>query len=234
MTPYQRFVAASGLTNLADGVAVVAWAWLASLLTRDAVLVALVAVALRVPWFVLALPAGIITDRVDRRRLIVAMDGLRAAAFVMAAGAIWVATPLPVAPAAGVSIPWLYAVIVAAALLVGGAEVFRDNAAQTMLPALVPDAELERANGRLWSVEMVGNSLAGPALGAFLIAAFVALPFGMNAVAYALAIVLVVGIAGQFRPVQTTTRDWRAELAAGFAFLRGAPLLRTMAVTTGF
>ncbi|MGL4320095.1 MAG: MFS transporter [Paracoccaceae bacterium] len=233
MTPYQRFVAASGLTNLADGVAVVAWAWAASLLTRDAVLVSLVAVALRLPWFVLALPAGVITDRVDRRRLIMAMDSLRAAAFAVAAGAIWWASPLPAA-GAGVSVPWLYVLIVVAALVVGGAEVFRDNAAQTMLPALVPDAELERANGRLWSVELVGNALAGPALGAFLIAAMVALPFALNAVAYGLAILLVAGIAGQFRPVQAGARDWRVELRAGFSFLRGAPLLRTMAVTTGF
>ena len=36
MRPLPRLIAASGLTNLADGVAVVAWAWLASLLTRDA------------------------------------------------------------------------------------------------------------------------------------------------------------------------------------------------------
>ncbi|MGL5009369.1 MAG: MFS transporter, partial [Paracoccaceae bacterium] len=94
MTAYQRFVAASGMTNLADGVAVVAWAWAASLLTRDALLVALVPVALRLPWFLLALPAGIVTDRVDRRRLIVAMDGVRAAAFVLAAGAVLLALPL--------------------------------------------------------------------------------------------------------------------------------------------
>jgi MFS family permease len=233
VTPYQRFVAASGLTNLADGVAVVAWAWLASLLTRDAVLVALVAVALRLPWFVLALPAGIVTDRVDRRRLIVAMDAVRGVAFAVAAAAIWWATPLPVAQA-GVSLPWLYGLIMVAALVVGGAEVFRDNAAQTMLPALVPDAALERANGRLWSVELLGNALLGPALGAFLIAAMVALPFVLNAVAYGLAILLVAGIAGQFRPVQVHPRNWRAELAQGFDFLRGAPLLRTMAITTGF
>lgn len=81
MTAYQRFVAAAGLTNLADGVAVVAWGWLASLLTRDAVWIALVPVALRSPWFLLALPAGIVTDRVDRRQLILAMNVVRCLAF---------------------------------------------------------------------------------------------------------------------------------------------------------
>ena len=121
MTPFQRFVAASGMTNLADGVAVVAWGWAASLLTRDALLIALVPVALRLPWVLFALPAGIVTDRVDRRRLIVAMDGLRAAAFVMAALALWAALPLAAAPLQGVSDAGLYTMILIAGLIVGGA-----------------------------------------------------------------------------------------------------------------
>ena len=234
MTPFQRFVAASGMTNLADGVAVVAWGWAASLLTRDALLVALVPVALRLPWFLFALPAGIVTDRVDRRRLILAMDGVRTAAFVAAALAIWAALPLAAAPMRGVSDAGLYGVILIAGLVVGGAEVFRDNAAQTMLPALVPGADLERANGRLWSVELLANSLIGPALGAFLIAFWLPFPFALNALAYGVAMILVLRVAGNFRPVQTVSRDWRRELGEGFAFLRASPLLRTLAWTTGF
>lgn len=234
MTPYQRFVAASGMTNLADGVAVVAWAWAASLLTRDALLVALVPVALRLPWFLLALPAGIVTDRVDRRVLIVAMDGLRAVAFVIAAGAMLLALPLAPAPDAGVADASLYTVILLAALLVGGAEVFRDNAAQTLLPGLVPDAELERANGRLWSVELVANALIGPVVGAFLIGLWLPLPFMLNALAYGVAMWLVLQVAGTFRAEQMARPDWRRELAEGFGFLKAAPLLRTLAWTTGF
>ncbi len=233
MTPYQRFVAASGLTNLADGVAVVAWAWAASLLTRDALWVAVVPVALRLPWVLLALPAGVVTDRVDRRRLIIAMDILRGLAFALAAGAIWVAGDLPVA-GDGVSVPWLYGLIVVAALLVGGAEVFRDNAAQTMLPALVPDAQLEQANGRLWSVELIANALIGPALGAFLIGLALGLPFVLNAAAYGLAVLVMLGVSGRFRAEQAKRQSWRMELAEGFRFLMAMPLLRTMAVTTGF
>ena len=233
MTAYQRFVAASGMTNLADGVAVVAWGWLASLLTRDAVMIALVPIALRSPWFVLALPAGIVTDRVDRRRLILAMDAVRCVAFLAAALAIWAALPLAAAPLHGVSDAGLYGMILLAAAAVGGAEVFRDNAAQTMLPALVPVAALERANGRMWSVEMVGNALIGPALGAFLIGWALPLPFALNALAYGVAGVMVLRIAGSFRVPQTVSRDWRAELREGFGFLKASPLLRTLAWTTG-
>ena len=35
MPPVARFITASGMTNLGDGVAVLAWSWTASLLTRD-------------------------------------------------------------------------------------------------------------------------------------------------------------------------------------------------------
>lgn len=232
LPPFARFVAASGLTNLADGIATVAWAWLASLLTRDPLLIACVAVALRLPWFLFAIPAGVITDRVDRRLLILRMDMLRGAAFGFAAFAIWMS--LPLAPASmELARPGLYIAILVAASLVGIAEVFRDNAAQTMLPALVPQDRLEKANGRLWSVELVGNALLGPALGAFLIAAALPLPFAVGALAYGAAVVLVLAIGGRFKPKITKTRNWRRELSEGFHFLWRAKLLRSLAWITG-
>ncbi|MDP3959117.1 MAG: MFS transporter [Pseudorhodobacter sp.] len=73
MSGFCRFVAAAGMANRADGMATLAWPWVASMLTRDALLIALVAVALRLPWFLFAIPAGLATDRLDRRRLVLAM-----------------------------------------------------------------------------------------------------------------------------------------------------------------
>ncbi|MEL6914178.1 MAG: MFS transporter [Pseudomonadota bacterium] len=228
-----RFVSASGLTNLADGIATVLWAWVATLLTRDALLVAVMPVALRLPWFLFALPAGVLADRVDRRRLILAMDLVRAGAFALAGLAVALALPLPAAAETGASVPWLFAGLLGAAFLVGTAEVFRDNAAQTMLPALVPKASLERANGRLWSVELLGNELIGPALGAFLIAASLWSPFALNAAAFAVAAALLASLPGAFRPPPRARADWRAELAEGFAFLRASPILTALALITG-
>ncbi|MEM8749582.1 MAG: MFS transporter [Pseudomonadota bacterium] len=231
-----RFIAASGITNLADGIAVVVWVWIATLLTRDPFLIALMPVALRLPWFLFALPAGIVTDRIDRRQLILTMDFVRAAAFAVAAIVIWNSTPLAPAGQTGAELPGLFFTLMGCALLVGTAEVFRDNAAQTMLPAIVPHDQLERANGRLWSVELVGNALLGPAVGAFLIASAVWLPFALNAAAFALAALLILGMKGQYRAdcaPQKETQDWRQELIEGIRFLRDAPLLRTLAIITG-
>lgn len=228
-----RFIAASGMTNLADGIAVVVWAWMATLLTRDPLLVVLMPVALRMPWLLMVLPAGVVIDRMDRRRVMFAMDILRASAFAVAALLVWLALPLPEPPADGAGAPLLFGALLVCAVIVGTAEVFRDIAAQTMLPTLVPHAELERANGRLWSVELVGNALIGPVLGAFLIAFVIWVPFALNAAILALAAVMMLSLRGQFRPKQAGVRDWRKELGEGLRFLRAAPLLRLLAVVTG-
>jgi MFS family permease len=234
MTAYIRFASAAGITNVADGIATVAWAWLATLLTRDPLLVAAVPVALRLPWFLFAIPAGLVADRVDRRKLILAMDIARGLAFALAAACIWLALPLGDTPAEGVSNPWLFAAIIAAALLVGLAEVFRDNAAQTMLPAFIPHDQLERANARMWTMENVANQLLGPVAGAFLVGLFLPAPFLVNAACFGLAAWLVFAIKGDFRPEGRQTRNVKAELAEAFAFLRSNPLLSTLAWTTGF
>ncbi|MEM8823465.1 MAG: MFS transporter [Pseudomonadota bacterium] len=228
-----RLIAATGLTNLADGIAVVVWAWLGTLLTRDPLLVALMPMALRLPWFLLALPAGIVTDRVDRRRLIVVMDLCRCGGFVAVAMLVWTAVPLPPAPASGLTSPGLFAALLVCAFVIGAAEVFRDNAAQTILPTIVSHDVLEQANGRLLSVELIGNALLGPALGAFLIAAALPLPFAVNAVAFGLSAVFMIGLAGRFRPVRATRAGIAQELREGLDVLRGAPLLRLLAWITG-
>ncbi|EEW24864.1 MFS transporter [Rhodobacter ferrooxidans] len=232
MSGFGRFVAAAGMANLADGMAVLAWPWVASLLTRDALLIALVPVALRWPWLLFAIPAGLATDRLDRRRLVLAMDALRLFAFAAVALALWAALPLA-PPTRGLAEPALFALLLAAALITGVAEVFRDNAAQTLLPALVPQAALEAANGRLWTVELLGNMLVGPPLAALLIAVALPLPFAANALAYLLAAGLMLRLAGNFRPLAVAGNGWRADLAEGWAGLRGTPLLLHLALITG-
>lgn len=233
MRAFNRFVASAGLSNLADGISMVAWAWLASLLTRDALLIALVPVVLRAPWFLCALPAGIITDRVARLPLIRTMDGVRTCAYLALAVCIWLTGPLEPTPTTGIAHSFLYGMLLLSATTVGIAEVFRDNAAQTVLPALVPPDTLERANGRLWSVELVGNALLGPALGALLIATSISAPFALNAITCFSALLLLRALP-RIAPPENGPRDWKAELRTGFAFLGQHDLLRHLAWITGF
>ncbi|HEY8092488.1 MAG TPA: MFS transporter, partial [Acidimicrobiales bacterium] len=182
---YWKLFSATVVSNVGDGMGLIAYPWLASAVTRNPLLIGLVSVANRLPWLVFSLPAGVITDRVDRRRTIVLCDVLRAAMTVVVA--------LVVVRARG-SLPGvdqlgsvtgtrsgLYLVLLVATLCLGLAEVLRDNCGQTLLPALVAAPMLERANGRLWSAELVANAFVGPVLGSLLLSLSFALPFVLDA-----------------------------------------------------
>jgi MFS family permease len=251
---YRKLFAAATVSNLGDGVGQIAYPWLASAVTRNPVLVAVVFVAQRLPWLLFSLPAGVITDRRDRRRLMVAMNASRALITVGVAVTVLAQRDDLPAPDVVARMPdavptdaGLYLLVVAATLLLGMAEVLHDNSAQTFLPSIVPAASLERANGRLWSAEQAANAFLGPPLGAALLWVGYALPFFFDAGTFAVAAVLVslippggrepsrrplTGPTGPTGPTTSRT-GWRAELAEGFRWLWHHPLLRSMAVILG-
>ena len=57
------------------------------------------------------------------------------------------------------------AMLYAVALLLGLAETLFDTSAQSLLPAIVSRDDLTVANSRLFAVELVANTFAGPPLG---------------------------------------------------------------------
>ena len=165
---FRLLFSAGALTNLGDGLVILALPWLATLMTDNALMIGAVAAAGRLPWLLFAIPAGVVIDRVDRRKLIARADLLRAviafAIMLLAmqeheAGAVWLLAGL--------------------AFLLGSAEVIRDNAAQTILPSIVASEDLEKANGQLWSTEQLTGQFIGPPLAGVLIASSIALPFGI-------------------------------------------------------
>ena len=74
---YWKLWWASVVSNFGDGLAAVAYPWLVTAVLRNPLQIALIGVAQRLPWLVFTLPAGVITDRVDRRRLVANMDVVR-------------------------------------------------------------------------------------------------------------------------------------------------------------
>jgi MFS family permease len=115
---------ANAISSTGDG-ALVAAPPLAVTITRDPRLVSVVTAATYPPWMVLPLPAGAIVDHHDRATLMWRAQAVQAS--VVAAVAI-----LIVFRQANI------AVLGAAGLLLGSAEVIFSNAAQAVLPALVP------------------------------------------------------------------------------------------------
>jgi len=239
---YRKLYLATAVSNIGDGMAGIAYPWLATAITRNPLLIALVAAVQRLPWLFFTLPAGVITDRVDRKRAMVAMDGLRflltlGVAFAVLSAQDSLPAPDEVQSVVGTRVG-LYVVLLLATLLLGCAEVLRDNCNQTFLPSIVAPQHLERANGRIWSVESAANTFIGPPLGSLLLVSAFAAPFFVDAGSFFAAAALVAGIPGTFRaassaaePAQRAT--WRAEMKEGFTWLWNNRLLRAMAILLG-
>src|ERR687898_2657795 len=116
-TGYRWLLASSWTSNLGDGISIAAGPLLVASQTDDAFLVALAALLQWLPQLLFGLYAGALSDRLDRRLIVVTVDALRT--IVLAAIAATVLTGT-------VSI----AVVLAALFLLGTAEVFADNASQ--------------------------------------------------------------------------------------------------------
>lgn len=243
---YWKLFSASVVSNLGDGVGMIAYPWLASTLTRNPLHIAAVAMITRLPWLLFSLPAGVITDRVDRRKLIAWMDVFRFFLTLGVAVAVFLTQSELASPEAiesGAASPpssagLLLALVYVAALLLGTAEVFRDNSAQTLMPSIVATENLERANGRLWGAEMVMNSFVGPPLGGILLATSFALPFFFDAGTFAVAAALVFFIAGEFRPKVDPEQpvipaSFWTDLKAGVKWLWNHFFFRPLALSLG-
>ncbi|MGA0070896.1 MAG: MFS transporter [Candidatus Nanopelagicaceae bacterium] len=240
---YWRLWTAHATSNLGDGLATVAFPWLASAVTRDPFLIALIAVMSRLPWLIFTLPAGVITDRFDRKKIIVAMDVIQGGLALLLAGAIFFErNSLPalnnLTSASMVETNYLlYWSLIGISLLFGFAEVLRDNASQTFLPSVVTKENLESANGKLWSAEYVMNSFIGPPLASFLLGILVYLPFFIHSATFFVAAGLISLIATIPKPETDNTPkekiNFRVEIKEGFNWLWSHSLLRPMAIILG-
>ncbi|MFM8601705.1 MAG: MFS transporter [Actinomycetota bacterium] len=222
--PYWRQFAASAVSNLGDGANAAAMPLLAITLTDDARLISLVAFSSMVPWLVLSLPAGVWLDRWDTKRVIVTATAVRAAMYALIAALVATDT---------VRI-WS---LLAALLVIGCAEVFFDMGSQAFLPSIVPASALHRANGLLYSVEVVTNSFIGLPLGSWLFVIAAGVPFGINGAALALAAVLVATIRQPGRDgteaPPATRGTFLRDLREGMSWLWHHRKLRTLAVLLG-
>lgn len=224
VTPFARLVVSSGLSNLADGVFQIALPIVALGVTRDPAAFASVTLVGRLPWLLVALPAGALADRLDRRRTM-ALVNLGRAALIGA---------LAVLVAADHEGLWALYVV---GFGLGVGETLFDTAAQSILPSVVAERDaddLARANGRLYAVELTANQFVGPPLGGLIVAASAALALAGSAVAYLLAALVLTTLVGRFRPERSgpPTR-LRTDIAEGARYLASHRVLRTLALCVG-
>ena len=216
---YVKLWFATAINNVGDGVRMTALPLLAATFTRNPIAIAGVLFACKLPWLLFSLISGAVVDRVDRRKLMIAINILRGVAmaalgFVVLGG--------------GGGLALLYVV----ALAQGIGEVFSDNAAFALMPNIVPKHRLEDANGRLEAAVVTMNEFAGPALGGLLFALALGVPFLLDSFSFVVAALLLGTMAYRPKPIADPApkRPIRKDIAEGLRWLWAHPLLRNLSL----
>ncbi len=219
-TGFRWLLASSWSTNLGDGVATAAGPLLVASLTRDPFLVSLAAMMQWAPPLVFGLYAGVLADRHDRRRVVIAANLVRATVLSVLTITLFTGT-----------------VSVAGALVALGllatAEVFADNTSTTLTPMLVHRDDLAIANSRLQTGFITLNQLIGPSLGAALFAAGVMWPFATELVLVTAGVLLVskVVLPAHGRDASDVRSTMLRDIAEGFRWVVHNAAVRTLVLT---
>ncbi|MEU4805280.1 MFS transporter [Actinosynnema sp. NPDC023587] len=212
---FSRYLTARLLSVAGSLVAVVALPVLVYQLTGSAGWTSAVAMAEALPYLVFGLLAGAVADRVDRRRLMVAMD-------------VVVAVGLVTVPLAW----WLDALtaphVVLVAFLAQTAFVFFDAANFGALPSLVGKEKLTAAYAKLFGrstvVELVVPGLAGLLVATVAPAALLA----VNAVTAVGSAMLIRAIRGALSTPRTDATTLAGDIGSGLRFLWDHDIIRTL------
>jgi MFS family permease len=205
---FRLLFAGQGVSRLGDGLYTAAVAWLAWTLSHDAGSVALVTVAANLPTFLTTVVGASYADRYDRRRLMIASD--------VARGALVALAP-----------PLLLAGVLSLGVLTAGAALLSligapfAPARNALVPRIVAPERLVEANGLL-QVAFRSAYFVGPLLLAPLLAvASMPVVFALDALTFAVSAATLARM--RVPHVAAERIGLRADLAAGFAVLRGAP-----------
>lgn len=207
-------------SNLGDGLTLVGFPLLAISLTDDARLVTLVAAFRFLPFVTIGLPAGVMIDRFDRRKIAMVAQIVRAAALLAIAAGVLVDSASIWTLAAG-------------AFVVGVGEVLTDGGLPAVVRDVVESEQLEDANGRLRASETVSNMFIGPPVGALLFQLDPSAPFLAAAGLYIATVALLAGLPGSFQAAPAPGDDgtFFNKMMKGLRYVWHHNVLRPLALT---
>src|SRR5579864_1634838 len=182
------------LSSLGSQISLVAYPLLVLAVTHSPAKAGIVGFAQELPIGLLALPAGALVDRVDRKRLLVATDVVTALMLLA----------IPVCLLAG-HLP--YGVIILVAAVDGGGFALTYIAERGVVAQLVPAGQLGEAVARNES-RIFGAMLGGPPLGGLLFGIGRAIPFVADAISYAASTITKLMIGTRFQAEREPESPW--------------------------
>jgi MFS family permease len=192
---------------LGDGIFLIAVAWEAYSLWNAPTALALVGIGMTVPTIVFLIPGGVISDRHDRRLVMLTADVVRAVAVGIIAGLALTGS-------------LRFWELVALVAVYGGASAFFIPAFDAIVPDLLPAADLAAANSLDQFVRPIALRLAGPALGGLLVALGTGVAFTVDAASFAASAVAVLLIRPPARPWRETPEPSLSAVKSGLRFVR--------------
>jgi MFS family permease len=199
--------AGMAVSLLGDGIFLIAIAWETYALWNAPAALSIVGIAMTVPMVVFLLVGGVLSDRHDRRRLMLAADAVRAVAVACLAVLVF----------AGALQLWELVVLVA---LYGAGTAFFTPAFEAIVPELLPTQDLPAANSLDQFVRPIALRLAGPLLGGLLVAAGAGVAFAVDAASFAASGIAVLAMRST-RPAPTAPSVSHAgAVREGLSFIR--------------
>lgn len=212
------WIAARGLSDLADTVWLIALAWTAVHVAGPAQAGLLVGLG-TLPRAALMLFGGVFADRWDNRRTVLLTNVARVV--VLLTGVVLLST------VAGHT----FAILAGVAVLFGLADALNNPAASTMARQMVRPGDIRPLMAVFQTVSRLAR-LAGAPIGGVLVAAFdVRVAMLIDAVSFALiGLVYALWMHPRFPRVLSTGTSWRRDLAGGLGYLRRTPAVRSLVV----
>ena len=163
----------------------------------------------RLPWVVVAIPAGALVDRQDPARAMIVADLARGG---LLAGDL---------RAAGVRRVVHRHALFVGALAIGVFDTVFAAGAQAMIPRVVDGDHLDVANGRLTVGQTTTGHFLGPAIGGVLFAVNQVMPFAVDSASFFASARMLRGLRGRVRPDGRAADPARAPVACGRTWPRG-------------
>ena len=190
-----------------DGIFLIAIAWESYALWNAPAALAIVGIGMTVPTIAFLLVGGAISDRHDRRLVMLWADGLRAAAVAALATLVLVGT-------------LRFWELVALVAFYGAGTAFFTPAFEAKVPELLPPADLPAANSLDQFVRPIGMRLVGPVVGGALMAVSAGLAFAVDAASFAASLIAVAAISQRSHLQVDLDVSHRAAIAEGLRFVR--------------
>lgn len=205
------------LSELGSQTSTVAYPLLILALTGSAAKAGVVGLAKWLPLTLFALPAGVLADRMDRKRLMIGCDAVRMLGAASIVGALWLGRPA-------------YLQVVAVAFLDGALFITSHICERGALRQVVAPEQLQDAVAQN-EARYFSASIVGPPLGGVLFAAARSLPFVADTASFLSSMTAISFTRAKFQTPSTADKLSRrglwAEVVGGFSWLRHQPFFRT-------